>query len=61
MFSSDNGPHRECGNNSDFNDSNGPLRDIKRDLYKGGVRVPMLTRWPGKIKAGSVSDHISAF
>ncbi|MHC4603690.1 MAG: arylsulfatase [Planctomycetota bacterium] len=61
MFSSDNGPHREGGNNSDFNDSNGPLRGIKRDLYEGGIRVPTLARWPGKIKAGSVSGHISAF
>jgi len=61
MFSSDNGPHREGGNNSDFNDSNGLLRGIKRDLYEGGIRVPMLARWPGKIEQGSVSDHISAF
>ncbi|MFQ6036255.1 MAG: arylsulfatase [Sedimentisphaerales bacterium] len=61
MFSSDNGPHREGGNNPDFNDSNGPLRGIKRDLYEGGIRVPMIARWPGKIKAGSVSHHVSAF
>ena len=61
MFSSDNGPHREGGNKPDFNDSNGPLRGIKRDLYEGGIRVPTLARWPGKIKAGSVSDHISGF
>jgi arylsulfatase A-like enzyme len=61
FFSSDNGPHREGGNNPDFNDSNGPLRGIKRDLYEGGIRVPTLARWPGKIKPGSVTDHISGF
>jgi len=61
FFSSDNGPHREGGNNPDFNDSNGPLRGIKRDLYEGGIRVPTLARWPGKIKPGSATDHISGF
>ncbi len=61
FFSSDNGPHREGGNNPDFNNSNGPLRGIKRDLYEGGIRVPTLARWPGKINAGSVTDHISGF
>jgi len=61
VFSSDNGPHREGGNDPDFNDSNGPLRGIKRDLYEGGIRVPMIARWPGKIKAGSVTNHVSAF
>jgi arylsulfatase A-like enzyme len=37
------------------------LRGYKRDLYEGGIRVPMLARWPGRIKAGSVSNHVSAF
>jgi arylsulfatase A-like enzyme len=61
FFASDNGPHREGGNNPDFADSNGPLRGTKRDLYEGGIRVPLLARWPGRIEAGAVTDHISAF
>jgi len=61
MFTSDNGPHREGGNNPDFNNSNGPLRGIKRDLYEGGIRVPMIARWPGRVEPRSISNHISAF
>lgn len=61
MFSSDNGPHKEGGADPSFFRSYGPLRGIKRDLYEGGVRVPMIARWPGRIKPGSVTDHVSAF
>ena len=61
IFSSDNGPHKEGGADPDYFDSNGPLKGYKRDLYEGGIREPMIVWWPGKIKAGSTSDHISAF
>jgi len=61
LFSSDNGPHQEGGHRSDFFQSNGPLKGIKRDLYEGRIRVPTLIRWPNKIKPGSVSDHPGAF
>lgn len=61
IFTSDNGPHLEGGADPDFFNSNGPLKGYKRDLYEGGIRTPMLVRWPGNVKAGSKSDHISAF
>jgi arylsulfatase A-like enzyme len=61
VFSSDNGPHREGGADPDFFDSNGIFRGYKRDLYEGGIRVPTIVKWPGKIKQGSTSAHASAF
>jgi arylsulfatase A-like enzyme len=61
LFSSDNGPHKEGGNDPDFFQSRGPLRGIKRDLYEGGIRVPAIARWPGRIKPGVVSDQVWAF
>jgi arylsulfatase A-like enzyme len=61
FFTSDNGPHREGGHNPDFFHSSGPLRGIKRDLYEGGIRMPMIARWPGTIEAGRTSDDVWAF
>jgi arylsulfatase A-like enzyme len=61
FFTSDNGPHKEGGANPKFFQSSGPLRGHKRDLTEGGIRVPMIVRWPGKIKAGAVSDQVLAF
>ena len=61
FFASDNGPHREGGSNPEFLHCSGPLRGIKRDLYEGGVRVPMIARWPGRIKPGTQTGLVSAF
>jgi arylsulfatase A len=60
VFTSDNGPHREGGANPAFFESSGGLRGIKRDLYEGGIRVPMIASWPGTIPAGRVSDYAAA-
>jgi arylsulfatase A-like enzyme len=60
FFTSDNGPHQEGGADPEFFNSNGPLRGIKRDLTEGGIRVPMIARWPGKLAAGAVSDFVWA-
>ncbi|WP_099372476.1 arylsulfatase [Sphingobacterium sp. 1.A.5] len=61
ILTSDNGSHREGGADPDFFNSSGPFRGNKRDLYEGGVRVPFIVQWPGKIKENSVSEHVAAF
>jgi arylsulfatase A len=61
IFASDNGPHLEGGADPDYFNSNGVLRGYKRDLYEGGIRTPMIVRWPDQVKAGSTSEHVSAF
>lgn len=58
FFASDNGGVQGL---SDFFQSNGALRAYKTSIYEGGIRAPLIARWPGKITQGSVSDHISAF
>jgi arylsulfatase A-like enzyme len=61
LFTSDNGPHQEGGHEMEFFNSNGPLRGMKRDLYEGGIRVPLIARWPGRIQPGSQTDLVSGF
>ena len=61
IFTSDNGPHKEGGANPDYFRSYGPYRGIKRDLYEGGIRMPMLIVCPGHVAAGVDNDHMMAF
>ncbi len=61
LFTSDNGPHQEGGHQHEFFDSNGPLKGYKRSMHEGGIRVPLIARWPGTVAAGTQSDHPSAF
>ena len=61
IFTSDNGPTYAGGADSDFFESAGPLRGLKGSVWEGGIRVPFIARWPGRIEAGSESDHVTAF
>jgi len=60
LFTSDNGPHYE-GHNPEFFNSNGVLKGIKRDVYEGGIRVPLIAYWKGKIESGVVANHVAGF
>jgi len=61
LFASDNGPHMESGNDPLRFNPAGPLRGMKRDMYEGGIRVPLLAWWPGTVRPGQVSDHVGYF
>ncbi len=61
IFTSDNGPTFNGGSDSAFFESAKPLRGLKASVYEGGIRVPYIARWPGRIKAAGTSNHISAF
>ena len=63
VFTSDNGPtyDRIGGSDSEFFRSAGPLRGLKGSLYEGGIRVPAIVRWKGRIPAGLVSERVTGF
>lgn len=61
LFSSDNGPHHEGGHKDTFFGSSGNLRGSKRSLTEGGIRVPTIARWTGKVAAGTISEQIGCF
>ncbi len=61
IFASDNGPTYAGGGDAGFFESAGPLHGLKGSVWDGGIRVPFVARWPGKIKSGSESDQIAAF
>jgi len=62
IFTSDNGPTHDVGGvDTDFFNSAGPLRGRKGSVYEGGIRIPMIARWPGVIEAGATTDHPTCF
>ncbi len=61
VFTSDNGPHQEGGNNPDFFNSNGVFRGYKRDLYEGGIKVPTIVSWCNNVPKGKQTNYTYAF
>lgn len=61
FFTSDNGPHAEDGRDQEVTRSSGSLRGRKRDLTEGGLRVPMIVRWPGRVPVGATTDFVCGF
>lgn len=61
IFTSDNGPHAEGGADQSFFNTEQLLQGLKRNTHEGGIRIPFIARWPGKIKPGTVSDLMFAF
>lgn len=60
IFTSDNGPTFNGGTDSAFFDSTGGLRGLKCELYEGGIHVPLIVRWPGRVPAGRTDQTVTA-
>ncbi|MDA0933513.1 MAG: sulfatase-like hydrolase/transferase [Planctomycetota bacterium] len=60
LFTSDNGTSYCCGVDRQFFNSLAGLRGYKGEVYEGGIRVPTIARWPGKIAPGTTTDHVAA-
>jgi arylsulfatase A len=61
IFTSDNGPTFNGGSDSEFFESAKPLNGLKGSVYEGGIRIPYIAKWKGRITPGTESDHMSAF
>jgi arylsulfatase len=61
LFTSDNGPTFNGGSDSKFFDSAPGMRGLKCSVYEGGLRIPLVVRWPGKVAAGTWTEHLSGF
>ena len=65
IFASDNGTHTEGGRTMtdaiNFFKSSGPLKGTKRDLYEGGIRIPFIAYWKGRVPANVESDFAGSF
>ena len=61
IFTSDNGPHEEGGADPEYFNHDGKFRGLKRSTHEGGIRIPFIVRWPGHVRAASVSDQPFAF
>jgi arylsulfatase A-like enzyme len=59
VFTSDNGPHNEARHDLTRFNPSGPFSGIKRALTDGGIRVPFIAWWPGRIKPGQESAHVA--
>lgn len=61
VFASDNGPSAEGLHKPSFFGSSGPFRGVKREMYEGAIRIPMLAQWKGSIRPATVSEEVCAF
>ncbi len=61
IFTSDNGPHDEGGASPAYFEASSPYKGMKRDLYDGGIHVPMIAHWPASISKGRVDATPWAF